>query len=345
MMSPPLEWGCCTSGETGDGFVKCNNCKKAFHFACVALSDHERGTVWYCPMCVPKNKKNDNTLAGSGNNITFRAQKRQAFSSPEQDKSVPITSAEIRNIVQDVIKSEMRELLVDLTFNITSELKTLKQDICEVKQSMDFINNQYEDFMKENKATKEVVKELQKENCNLKNNIDQLNGRLNQLEQHARSNNIELQCIPENKNENLVSIVTQIGKTIGYAVTEENILNCTRIAKMNRDSARPRSIIVQLSSPRVRDGYLAAAISFNKLKKNLSEKLNAEYLGFNEGTPIFVTEHLSPANKALHAATRQRAKANGYKYVWVRGGRIYARKSENDEFLHIKDSTYLDKLV
>lgn len=374
MMSNSQIWGCCSEGGQNEEFVICNTCLRAFHLDCVSLpvENNVVGMVWYCPSCLPKTKKNDNTLAHpqQGSYVTIRPPKRQAFNSPEQTResilkreevkkvvrnimetefhskgSEAITRTDVKDIVQEVIKTEMRGLLAVLSSNITSELKTIKEDIFDVKQSMDFINCQYEDFMNETKANKEVINNLQKENLNLKETIEQLNGRVNQLEQHARSNNIELQCVPEKNSENLIAIVTQIGEAIGYEISEDKILHCTRIAKMNRESTRPRSIIIQLSSPRIRDNYLAAAINFNKTKKDPTEKLNTTHIGFRERTPIFVTEHLSPTNKTLHAAVRQKAKAKGYKYVWIRGGRIYARKGDNEEFIHIKNFSCLDKLV
>ncbi|CAH2088155.1 unnamed protein product [Euphydryas editha] len=84
-------------------------------------------------------------------------------------------------------------------------------------------------------------------------------------------------------------------------IYEIDILNCTRTAKLKRSSPRPRSIVVQLSSPRLRDELLAASIKYNKGKPLERDR-----------TPVFVCEHLSPTNKVLHAAARKRAKEAGY---------------------------------
>ncbi|CAG5057819.1 unnamed protein product [Parnassius apollo] len=93
--------------------------------------------------------------------------------------------------------------------------------------------------------------------------------RLNYLEQQSRFNNLELHCLPENKHENLYSTVKQLGIVIGCELKDEDILHCTRIAKMSSSNTRPRSIVIQLASPKVRDQILAAFISFNKSTSEL----------------------------------------------------------------------------
>ncbi|KOB69881.1 Uncharacterized protein OBRU01_16096 [Operophtera brumata] len=91
-------------------------------------------------------------------------------------------------------------------------------------------------------------------------------------------------------------------------------------------SDKPRAVTVKLRSPLQRDGVLAAVFKHNK--ENKEEKLNTHHLGIG-GTrkPVFVSEHLTPANKSLHAAARKRAKDMSYKFVWTRNGRVYLKKN------------------
>ncbi|CAH2042562.1 unnamed protein product, partial [Iphiclides podalirius] len=58
-----------------------------------------------------------------------------------------------------------------------------------------------------------------------------------------------------------------------------------------------------------RDSVLAAVIKFNK--SNVNDKLSSHHLGLGGSrVPIFVAEHLTPSNKALHAATRKNARSS-----------------------------------
>lgn len=370
MSSNELVWGCCEQKKKGDKFIKCINCVKTFHYECLSISCDVDSKNWNCPSCTLKSSKEGSTHSRSDQTSlqTQRPPKRQAIASPEQEgdtlmtrdevqvmihdvinktskSGAPVTQNEVKDIVQEVIKNEINGLFSKLTTRLSSDLQTIREEIAEVKQFTNFVSSQYEDFVKEFKSTLEAVKELREEKQSMNETINKLNNRISQLEQHARSNNVEIQCVPEKKDENLLNVISRIGETINCIVSEENVLHCTRIAKANRESTRPRSIVVQLSTPRFRDQFLAAAIKFNKSKQNPQDKLNASHLGLREATPIFVTEHLSPANKQLHAATRQRAKDKGYKYVWVRNGRIYARKDDNEAYIYVKDMDNLNKIV
>ncbi|XP_039762497.1 uncharacterized protein LOC120635547 [Pararge aegeria] len=214
-----------------------------------------------------------------------------------------------------------------------------------MNNSINFINSQYEDFLEEHRVNQIAVKDLKENNKKLEVTIDALNTRVTELEQRSRSNNLELQCVPERKNENLIKIVEHLGSAIGLDINADNIMSITRVAKVNRQSTRPRSIIVQFSSPLTRDSVLAAVIKHNK--SNPKDKLNTSQIGMGsvgEKQPIYVIEHLSPENKALHAATRLKAKEIGYRYVWVRNGRILMRKDDNSDYKVIKNMDFLNKL-
>ncbi|CAK1584852.1 unnamed protein product [Parnassius mnemosyne] len=97
------------------------------------------------------------------------------------------------------------------------------------------------------------------------------------------------------------------------------------------------------NSPRTRDTFLAASIMYNKANPN--EKLNSNLLGIGGAKEnVYVVEHLSPTNKYLHAAARKKAKELNYKFVWVRRGRIFMRKSETSDYKYIRDLETLDSL-
>ncbi|CAK1588960.1 unnamed protein product [Parnassius mnemosyne] len=320
-----LSWGCCSLDGESKQFKKCNTCVKAFHLECLGTCQSRAGDAtgcWICPTCINSNTKTinkDNTPVRFNPNVTIRTQKRQTSNSPPEavDSEAPITRSDLRAIVEDITERKFETLLVQLTNTLrsimTSELGTMRNEIKDLRESITFVSDQYEEMIKENKKTSETVRELRSENELMKSTIKDLSFRLNNFEQNARSNNIEIQSLPEKKEENLTNIVSKLSNVIDFPISPEKIVHCTRIAKINRDNlARPRSIIVQLATPRDRDCFLAAAIKFNK-SRPVSEKLNTTHLGYSgEKKPVFVVEHLSPGNKALHAATRLAAKKNGY---------------------------------
>uniref|UniRef100_A0A2A4IZ89 FP protein C-terminal domain-containing protein n=1 Tax=Heliothis virescens TaxID=7102 RepID=A0A2A4IZ89_HELVI len=272
-------------------------------------------------------------------NVTTRANKRQALGSPPLATTTTeglLSRDDIREIVQEVVKAELSVMMAKLSDSLKSmlnmELQPVNAKIDEMDKSMKFISNQYEDLLKEHTKSKETLIEVQKENSIMKNTVSSLKVRLDQLEQQTRSNNVEIQCVPERKQEDLFKITSDLVKVVGCDV-----------GGINPDSTRPRSIIVQLASPRLRDEFLASVINFNK--KNSENKLNSTHLGYpGPKTAIYVTEHLSPTHKALHAAARLKAKELGFKFIWIRGGRIFMRKTEESEHIMIRNMDTLNKL-
>ncbi|XP_045450618.1 uncharacterized protein LOC123659445 [Melitaea cinxia] len=223
-------------------------------------------------------------------------------------------------------------------------MKSVKEEMSDMRNSMDFMNSKFESLLKEHKETKKVMVELQKENSVLQSNVRDLNARINTLEQNARSANVEIQCVPERKSENLVHIVTQLGAVVGCAVPQEQIAHCSRIAKTKPNSSRLKSVVVQFASRKICDEFLAASINFNR-GKSKEEKLNSSHLGFNgEKTTIYIVDHLSPMNKRLHAAARTTAKEKGCKHVWVRNGRIFMRKTDGSDYILVRDLDSLNNL-
>lgn len=354
MASHSQKWGCCQEVYEGENFLTCSKCKEMYHFACIGLDENlmtpKKSSSWKCPTCVtqiPKGKKNDNTPVRNVN--TTRGNKRQAVNSPPISRRDDLlTREDVSDIVQEIIQSQFNDMLSKLnsTLNeaLNTKLKPIQNEISEMIKSMEHMNEQFEEVLKEHKNTQEALETLKIENMNLKTTVSDLNIRLNQLEQHSRAKNIELQCVPEKKHENLINIVTEIGKVIKCDINEKNIINCTRVAKIQRDTNRPRSIIVELSNSRLRDEMLAGIIKYNKTNPN--NRLNSSLIGIpGVKSMIYAAEHLSPANKSLHAATRIKAKQMQYKFIWVRNGRIYVRKNDESAFIWIKDTSFLDKIV
>ncbi|KAG7304600.1 hypothetical protein JYU34_011573 [Plutella xylostella] len=187
-------------------------------------------------------------------------------------------------------------------------------------------------------SNNDEIGKLKKENEKLKLTLSDLSSRISRVELHSRECNLELSCLPEFKNENLVSTVVQLASVVScpIQISDTDIVTCKRVAKLNPSSERPRNVIVKLRTTDQRDGILAAVTSFNK--KNLKEKLNSSHLGLG-GTksPIYVSEHLSPSTKQLHAAARKAVREKSFKHIWVRNGLIFVRKDDTAQAIKIRD--------
>lgn len=352
------KWGCCPYGNDNDkkSFIRCSGCNQNYHFACIAEDESSFSSksvsLWKCLMCKPhKNPtKNDDTPVRSV--TTSRGSKRPAFNSPEitepDTDAAAVTKKDVHDIIKDALSSEFDRLVEKLSDMVSQsldrKLKPLETEMNKMRDSMDFLSCKYDELLREHVTVKEAMKVVQDDNNMLKVTVNDLKLKVEQLEQQARSNNIEIQCVPESKQENVLDIVMSLSKVVDCSLNQSDIMNCTRIAKLKQDSPRPRSIVVQLASPRLRDKFIASVAKFNKA--NFNDKLNSSHLGLSGNkVAIFVCEHLSPTNKALHATVRQKAKEAGYKFVWIRSGKIFVRKDVGSNYILIRNKDSLSRIA
>lgn len=351
--------------------LHCCACNSFYHSLCinVAPSNYKKLSAevkenWLCPECRNKKPRTDNKNTPvrpstpvnneSHHNVTVRRKEIKSSSEmPARPGTPPSKSNDIftcsrtdlRDIMRDEIRGIMKECINDLKNDINRQLKAFGEDIGSLTESINFMNESFEKLNADVKTCKNKIETISKENEVLRHDLNAITNRFNQLEQISRASNLEIQCVPERKSENLMTIVTKLAKTISCPINESDIFYCSRVAKKDPNSPRTRSILIKLNSPRSRDTFLAAAIKYNKCHPHA--KLNSEHLGLHmeKKVDIYVAENLSPQNKVLHAAARKRAKELQYKYVWIRGGRIYMRKTETSEYVFVRDLSTLEKLL
>ncbi|XP_022824501.1 uncharacterized protein LOC111357820 [Spodoptera litura] len=257
------------------------------------------------------------------------------------EPSSPVTENKLREIVQ---QETCTTLNLKIKKIVAAELKSVIDTMNSFRNSLEFVNKKYEEMKSKYENAIATVTELRHDNESLKTTIRDLTTRVNVAELHMRDSNIEINGIPESRSENLVTTVIQLSKVIENPLTKEDINHAVRVAKISNDNPRPRPVIVKLRNPRSRDDILAAVSKFNR--KNTEKRLCTQHLGIG-GTvgPIYVSEHLSPTLKSLHAATRIKAREMCYKFVWVRNGRIFVRKAVEHQAIVIKNIDSLKLLV
>ncbi|OWR50304.1 hypothetical protein KGM_200194 [Danaus plexippus plexippus] len=100
-----------------------------------------------------------------------------------------------------------------------------------------------------------------------------------------RECNVEINGIPENRNENLLNIMQQLSIVVENPISSADIHVAT-VVKLNKDSNRPRVVILKICNSSVRDNLLASVNKFNKIHNG--DKLSSMHLGIgNKRKPIF----------------------------------------------------------
>ena len=258
-----------------------------------------------------------------------------------QGSQTLVTEGSLREILQQEMTKALKSTLEKL---VKTEFSNIHNKIDTFRESLEFMNIKFEEMKAGFEEKTIIINDLKRDNELLKSTVHDLSVRLNTVELHMRDSNIEINGVPEHRSENLVNTVLQLSKTVESPLSESDIQYATRVAKMSNDTGRPRPVIVKLRSARHRDTVLAATAKFNK--KHADGKLSSQHLGIGgPRQPIFVSEHLTPANKSLHAAARKKAKEMAYKFVWVRNGRIFVRKEAEFQSILIKNLDSLNLMI
>lgn len=172
----------------------------------------------------------------------------------------------------------------------------------------------------------------------LKDKVMALERKVDDLEQYSRRNCVELQGIPEEKNETVMEIVKNVGKALNMDITDDMVDACHRVGnKQDSTASRPRGIIVKF----VRRFDKELLVSKRRDKKR---DFSTRHIGLSVDKPIFVNKSLSPVRRRLLGLAREVKKTRGVKYLWLRGGNILMRKTDGSPAIEIRSEADLDKL-
>ncbi|CAG5009833.1 unnamed protein product [Parnassius apollo] len=148
-----LVWGCCSIGLQDQNYMICTECTKLYHLECLSIPNNEDDpttSTWLCSQCHGTQKlgNNDNTPVRYNPNITVRPGKRQALNSPPKASDErPITRDEMQEIIKDVVTQFQKTMRITISDILGTELKSLKEEIVDMKESMNFMNTKYDDFL------------------------------------------------------------------------------------------------------------------------------------------------------------------------------------------------------
>lgn len=346
----------CPNNLKGISFLDCCRCADKYHYTCMNLTKENYQSLtkdlkqaWVCPSCrckEPKIGDNSNTPIRSAPPSTSGLKQPEAALTPQYDnvtlrskpRSVPSCSCPTADLIRDIIKEELDRKL-------NTQINVIQQKLSKLDETLSFFTNEFEKIKQQFDSQSALITQLQSDNEKLRSVTTELTQRVNKAEHLSRTCNVEIQCVPENKSENLYSTVQQLAKTIKCPLSDSDLDYCTRIAKINTKSPRPRSILVKFSSRRLRDSFLAGVIKFNR--NNPTDKLNTSHLGYgaNKKIPVYVCEHLTLDTKQLHAEARRKAKELNFRFCWVRDGKVFLRKTENSNYILVKDRSILNSLT
>ncbi|CAG9138735.1 unnamed protein product [Plutella xylostella] len=242
------------------------------------------------------------------------------------------------NSTTSEIKAEINSLRNDCisTKKRVSELEDKQQamyaSVTDIQSSAQFCSDQLDDVQKR-------LSLLEKSSSNgsqVTNKMISLESKIEYMEQQARQCNIELTNVPERRGENLNIILETIGSKINYPIQHKEIISVHRVPQAQQ-SDRPKNIIIKMQTRTLRDNILSAF--------RASKGLKTDELGIaGPSRAVYMNEHLTLQNKLLFRESRERARAQGYKYVWIKNGTVLVREADTSPAFAIRCRNDINKI-
>lgn len=228
-------------------------------------------------------------------------------------------------------------MLVKDVNDLKAQCNQIQKTNTDIEASMEFVSQSYDEM-------KSRLAQLEREKCENTERIELLEKQIQDLNLKSRSATVELRNIPnkrDEKIEDLLSVLSRVGKVVNRTVDKADLRDIYRLPG-KEDSVRP--LVVEFISVTKRTEFLTAARLYNKnLPKE--EKLNSVTLGLpGDKKPIYVDEHLTPAQKKLLYDTRQWAQLHSYK-SWHSNGKVFVKMNPEGKPIHIKSERCLASLA
>jgi len=228
----------------------------------------------------------------------------------------PVTSEELRSFM----------LSIDAKLKPIQQLESINETVNELKVSMEFMSEKYDEMLKKSEDQEKLVRCLQNKVEVNEKTINNLKARIRESEQYARNRNIEISGLEEVEGEDLMKIMGNIAEKIDVALDVEYDIDVIHRVK-SRNKKQPPKVIVQFSMRKTRDLWLQSKKGF--------EIKSCEVTNGSAATKVYLNNHLTQEWKELIWKAKQYGRPKGYMMVWFSGGKIYTKKDKADKNLII----------
>lgn len=317
-------------------YVKCYNCKSNYHFStCCPLSEStystmtgERRVNWRCQICKPRNKS-PNTQAVVVDENNLQKQQREDDNDDGSDRakkfkeslSPASLNAKLTSLENgmEVMKTQMDYLVNNA--NATQQLRD------EIHQALAAMTNTISSLSAQ-------VCELNEKDKKKEKQISKMDIRINNIEQQMLVKNIEIKNVKNNEI-SAFEVVKKIAAVKNVEIKEEDISNAYRIKN------RENKIIIEFSSLN-KKLELLSKIERHRIEAHL---INTDGENNSSNKYIYINDQLSYSNRQLLWIAKTKAKEFRWKFVWIRNGKIFVRKSENSPSILINNAADIEYIT
>lgn len=331
--------------------IQCGNCQRYHHPLCVRLSEaearvmYEQKVSWSCDKCSlghTSQASTEFTLSNQDRRNSIYQQNSDVVTSLGTGQGGRIgdrfaLTSHNRRLTMHQEKNDDDETLRSIILDLRTEVRSLKDDVFSIKESLDFVNSMYESQKKTTKVLADMIDEIKKENISLRADVTTLRNKLHGIETEKNGKKLLINgAYSMTDNDNIIKMKTlKVLKFVtGDAVTE-SCLESLRIIK-------PKTNNPPLVSLSFKDENMTANLLKLRKEKGTVDTTKCEI--DDNARSIYLNEEL---NKEVYTLLREakKCKGNGYRYVWCKNGNVFVKKDDNHQAIKVRDNDHIQLLL
>lgn len=330
--------------------VQCPGCKNIYDRQCLNMT---KTTIippnWICTLCIsktPKGGKSETPVKSCTlENVESQVSPLHGSNASPDDPRVALAATQ--QSPKD-INGELVQGIRSLTMEMSAmrvEMSHFGEQFERVLGAVDAANKRMDAM--ESRMAKLEERPSESPGCvsELMATVQQLKLELNDREQDLLASDLEIGGLPEVKGENVIHLACLVAEKLGVKLEQTDVVSAERVGPPRQsveghdgERARPRPLAVRLARRALCDNLLRSA----------RVRRGADTDGFDiPGYPprrFYVNERLSRTNRHLFYLARQEGSRLGWKFVWTREGRIYARRRPDSNAHRIKTEYDIKKI-
>lgn len=341
----------CVLPLPGDGkFLTCVLCRNGYHLSksCSGVAEATfsgmgatRRENWKCTTC-----RTGELRSGTGTvaDVSLGA---PCDVSQEQARHALVTG-QLASISQTLnqllsLKTSVDTLLplpskVDELLALRPIVEELRSTVEGLQTTVDSFGARYDSVLALAVTNEESIKTMQAEVCTVKVTLEEqsleisrLKNELNDSEQYSRRSNMELHGLPFTPGEDLRKVMEDLSQKLSLPVIRSSdVLAIHRLPK-RRDLAP--TVLIKFATIELKNVWMSARARLQTLHDDESQQ------------KLFFNDNLTQTNRELFWMARTKGKESGYRFVWLKNGKIFARKGEGCPALRIGTANDLQKLI
>lgn len=294
--------------------IKCNICDTDYHHNCVNINekllvDHHSGnSIWLCDKCKSK---------------LILDETEKIACNVDCDDHMPSMAA-VYKVVKEILEQQK---------SLNTSFIKFQEDMAKINNKVTLNEENIKLNMEKNADNSNKIRLVEEENLNLK-------VKLNDAEKVLNLNSLEITGIPEpNGKENLLVTIRMLAMALGHNTFDTSMLdNYYRLRQPNNKS----KIILKFVRKSDRDDFLQC----RKIKRDFSTAMLDKSLSslVKQHNIIYINEILTQENKKLLKLSKEYKKKHNIKFLWIKNGNIYMRRSEDSQVVVIKNENNLTEL-